>query len=235
MAASPDQPSGALPSQPARLRRLASWYDERLGGYSRAAGDAIDRLIGQGSGNCLDLCCGTGVHLQLLRSLGWQVTGLDISSDQLRLARDRAEGCELVRGDATALPFRENRFDAVVSMFSHTDVDDFAMLVHEAARVLRPGATFVYVGLHPCFVGPLTFDRDQPVPTLYAGYRARGRYTEGAGISPDGLWAKVSGVHLTLEDVIGAILRAGLILDHFEEHGLDDYPRRIALRANKRR
>jgi len=38
-------------------------------------------------------------------------------------------------------------------MFAHTDVDDFAAVVREVARVLSPGGRFVYVGTHPCFVG----------------------------------------------------------------------------------
>jgi SAM-dependent methyltransferase len=45
--------------------------------------------------------------------------------------------------------------DLVVSEFTHTDVDDFAVLAAETRRVLRPGGRFVYVGLHPCFTGPL--------------------------------------------------------------------------------
>jgi SAM-dependent methyltransferase len=69
------------------------------------------------------------------------VAGIDISADQLRRAQERVgRNVRLVRGDASALPFSGGRFDAVVSMFSHTDVDDFDKLLREAARVLRPGA-----------------------------------------------------------------------------------------------
>jgi len=124
-------------------------------------------------------------------------------------------------------------FDAVVSMFSHTDVDDFSAVVREAARVLRPEAVFVYVGLHPCFVGPHSVQRHQAVPTLHAGYGKSGRYTEGPGISPDGLWAKVTGVHLPLGRLMQAFLDAPLALERFEEHGDDDYPRRVAIRARR--
>jgi len=70
---------------------------------------------------------------------------------------------------------------------------------------------------------------------MYPGYRRAGRYTEGPGISPEGLWAKVSGVHLPLGDFVQAFLDASLTVEQFEEHGDDDYPWRIALRARRPR
>jgi SAM-dependent methyltransferase len=124
----------------ARYEGSAAWYDEHVARYTASAGDVVERLLGRGSGRCLDLCCGTGVHLQGLLGLGWRVTGVDISADQLRLARDRAgEGVELVRVNAAAMPFPDGHFDAVVSLFSPTDVDDFSAVVYEGARVLRAG------------------------------------------------------------------------------------------------
>jgi ubiquinone/menaquinone biosynthesis C-methylase UbiE len=78
--------------------------------------------------------------------LGWSVTGVDVSADQLRLARERVgDEVELVQADATELPFADKTFDAALLAFTHTDVDDFEGLVREAARVLHPGARLVYV------------------------------------------------------------------------------------------
>jgi SAM-dependent methyltransferase len=218
---------------PPRYDGFAAWYDEQLADFTLAAGDVIDRMLGSGSGHCLDLCCGTGLHLPRLLALNWKVTGVDISADQLRLARDRVgDGVELVQADATSLPFPDGHFDAVVSMFSHTDVDDFAGLVREGARVLGAGGTFVYAGLHPCFVGPHSrFVAAEGVPLLHPGYRGARRYTEAAGISPDGLRAKVGAVHLPLGELIQAFLDASLTLELFEEHGDGEYPARVALRA----
>jgi SAM-dependent methyltransferase len=220
----------------ARYDGFAHWYDETLAvPFGALSGGAAARLLGRGPGHCLDLCCGTGIHFETLCALGWQVTGVDLSADQLRLAQDRAAGrqVKLIQADAERLPFGDGHFDAVVSIFSHTDVDDFPTVIREAARVLRPGGAFVYVGLHPCFVGPHSFQHDQAVPTLHPGYRAMGRYTEAPGLFPSGVWAKVSGLHLTLGTVIQSVLDAPLSLDRFEEDGDDDYPRRIALRANR--
>jgi SAM-dependent methyltransferase len=221
----------------ARYDGFASWYDERLLPYTMAASDSIERLLGPGPGRCLDLCCGTGAHLQTLVALGWRVTGVDISEDQLRLARQRAgTGIELIRADAAALPLSAARFDAVVSMFSHTDVDDFRLVVREAARVLRPGGVFIYVGLHPCFEGPHSrYEPEDDVPVLHPGYRESRRSTEAPGLTPDGLWAKVGGTHLPLAELVQALLDAPLTIDRFEEHGDEGrhYPRRIAIRARR--
>ena len=221
---------------PARYDGFAQWYDETLAvPFGAVSGDAAARLLGPGRGRCLDLCCGTGIHFEVLCALGWEVTGIDLSADQLRLAGERAVGraVELVQADAGRLPFGDEEFDAVVSIFSHTDVDDFPAVVGEAARVLRPGGAFVYVGLHPCFVGPHSFQHGQAVPTLHPGYRQAGRYTEAPGLFPDGVWAKVSGFHRPLADVIQAVLDAPLSLERFQEDGDEDYPRRIALRARR--
>ena len=220
---------------PPRYDGLAEWYDENLAGFTLAATDVLERLLGHGPGSCLDLCCGTGLHLTTLLGLGWEVTGVDLSADQLRLARERGgDRVQLVQADATALPFEDGRFDAVVSMFTHTDVDDFAALVREAVRVLRPGGVLVYSGLHPCFVGPHSgFVAAKGVPKLYPGYRGVRRYTSGAGISPDGLRSRVGAVHLPLEALLQSFLVAGLVLDRFEEHGEGDYPARVCLRARR--
>ena len=212
---------------------FADWYDEHLAAFTLASADALARLLGPGDGRCLDLGCGTGLHIETTAALGWRVTGVDVSADQLRRARARvADDVELVQADASTLPFEDAAFDAVVSMFTHTDVDDFAALVREGVRVLRPGGRLVYAGLHPCFVGHhARFVDEQTPPVLHGGYREPGRRYDAPGISPEGLRAKVGAVHLPLDSVLQAFLSQPLRLDVFEEHAEVDYPRRFVLRA----
>lgn len=221
---------GRMEARP-RYDGLADWYDQNLADFTLAASDVMERLLGPGSGRCLDLCCGTGLHMTGLLALGWEATGVDVSADQLRLARARVgKTIELVRADGTALPFPDEHFDAVVSMFSHTDVDDFPGLVREGARVLRSGGAFVYAGLHPCFVGPHSeFVTEENLHVLHPGYRPARRYDAAPGISPDGLRARVGAMHIPLEQLVEAFLDAPLTLERFEEHGEGEYPARIAL------
>jgi SAM-dependent methyltransferase len=218
----------------ARYDGVADWYDgEFLGAEpeSSPASETVARLLGAGSGRCLDIGCGTGVLLQRLVELGWEPVGLDESAGMLRHARRRAPGVEVVEGDATAMPFDDAGFDAAVSIWTHTDVDDFPASVREAARVLKPGAPFVYAGAHPCFVGPHSrFVGAEGVPVLHPGYRETGRYVDAPGISPEGLRAKVGASHLPLGLLLQAFLDAGLRLEHFEELPSRDYPYMLALR-----
>lgn len=216
----------------ARYDGVAEWYDETLAtselGVSGRA--IVARLLGPGPGRLLDVGCGGGSHMLAFAEAGWSPVGIDVSADQLRLARGR--GCEVVQADATALPFPAADFDAVVSMWTHTDVDDWPAVLDEVARVLRPGGAFVYLGVHPCFVGPHSrFVEGRGIPELHPGYRTAGRYVDAPGISGKGLRARVGAVHLPLGELVQAVLDAGLRLERFEEPGAREYPVPIALRA----
>ncbi len=216
----------------ARYDDVAGWYDETLATSELGlAGRAVvQRLLGSGPGRLLDVGCGGGSHMLAFAEAGWTVSGVDLSEAQLRLARER--GCDVVRGAAEELPFENGTFDAGVSMWTHTDVDDFAAVLREVRRVLRPGGIFVYLGVHPCFVGPHSeFVAGEGVPKLYPGYRRAGRYEHGPGISPAGLRAKVGAVHVTLGSFVQAFLDAGLELERFEEPGERDYPVPVVVRA----
>ena len=217
----------------ARYDGLADWYDaefaETAGG--RAARAIALRLLGDGPGRLLDLGCGGGSHAAAFADSGWDVVGVDVSEDQLRLARGR--GVVVVRADAAALPFNDGSFDAALSMFTHTDFDDFAQAVRETARVLRPGGPFVYVGIHPCFVGPHAFVHDLDVPVLHPGYRDTSYRREAPGIWGDGVRARAGAWHLPLGLFLHCFLDAGLALERFEEPEGRDYPYIVALRTSK--
>jgi SAM-dependent methyltransferase len=217
----------------ARYDGFADWYDrEFLPTAPRPYRlDAALRLLGEASGRLLDLGCGTGAHTIPFREAGWDVVGIDLSEDMLRHARGR--GLTVVRANAAALPFEDGSFDAVVSLWTHTDVDDFGAAVAEAARVLRPGGPFVYAGAHPCFVGPHSrFIAAEGVPELYPGYMDEGRYgAEAPGVGAvEGLRAKVGAEHLALGSFLRCFIDAGLTLERFEELENRPYPFMIALR-----
>lgn len=218
----------------ARYDGLTEWYDREfaLGALAEVPREAVLRLLGDGPGTLLDVGCGTGAHTAAMRERGWSVTGLDESEDQLRLAGRR--GIDGVRGDAAAMPFEGESFDAVVSICTHTDVDDFAAVVREVARVLRPSGPFVYAGVHPCFVGPHSrFVSAEGIPVLHPGYRRTERYTDAPGISPAGLRAKVGATHLPLGLFLQTFLDVGFRLEWFEEPEVREYPYLVALRCRR--
>jgi len=206
-------------------------FQKRQSAYYSVAEDALRRLLGTGDGSCLDVGCGTGRFLKPIESLGWRVVGADVSADQLRLAAELAPGVELVRASASSLPFGDDTFDSCVSTFTHTDVDDFRGLVGEALRVLRAGGRFVYVGNHPCFVGPVQKHVETGLPSLYAGYRQGGRWdaTTAPGATPGG-WREQLGsfVHLPLGDFLAAFSGFELVTVEEPDDGWE-YPKTIAL------
>ena len=219
----------------ARYDGLADWYDAEFQ-PSPLEGDAWQvarRLVGEGSGALLDIGCGTGAYAAALAELGWTVTGVDLSEDMLRRAREK--GVNAVRADAADLPFEDASFDAALSIFTHSDFDDFPAALREVARVLRPGAQFVYIGVHPCFVGPHSYYvRAVGVPRLHEGwYRREGHYMEAPGISPDGLRARFGASHIPLGRFLQCFLDAGFRFEHVEEPEGRDYPYMLALRLRR--
>jgi SAM-dependent methyltransferase len=217
----------------ARYDGHAEYYDERLREFTLGRTELLRRLLGQGRGRCLDLGCGTGLHFATLLELGWTVTGVDLSADQLRVARTRAGTVELIHADAAALPIPDNGFDAVAAVFAHTDMDDYASAVREGARVLVPGGSFVHVGLHPCFVGPFASKvGEDAVPVLFPGYRETAWTDDGPGFG-EGLRRLVGMCHLPLAQLLQAFVDAKLVLERFEESAGADYPHVLAVRARK--
>ncbi len=101
----------------------------------------------------LDCPCGQGRHAHLLAEAGFDVDGLDYSSDLLAVAAKRGISRRLryTRGDMRKLPTRwTGRFDAVVDLFTSfgffdSPQDDLQVLA-EFARVLRPGGQLVWHG-----------------------------------------------------------------------------------------
>lgn len=101
----------------------------------------------------LDLACGQGRHAHLLAEAGFDVDGYDLSRDLLKVAKTRGVGPTLryKRGDMRRLPVLwRRRFDGVVNLFTSfgffDDPADDARVIHEVARVLKPGGVFLWQG-----------------------------------------------------------------------------------------
>jgi SAM-dependent methyltransferase len=217
----------------ARYDGIADWYDAEFqpAPLESETWSVLSRLLGEGTGSLLDIGCGTGGYAAGFAALGWEYTGVDASEDMLRRAREKS--VTAVQADAAALPFADASFDAGVSVFTHTDLDDFAGVLQEVVRVLRPGAPFVYIGVHPCFVGPHSvYDVDRQAPELHAGwYRRTGRYDEAPGIwRASGVRVRVGASHLPLGLYLETFLDAGLRLEQVEEPAQREYSFGLAFR-----
>jgi demethylmenaquinone methyltransferase/2-methoxy-6-polyprenyl-1,4-benzoquinol methylase len=87
----------------------------------------------------LDACCGTGELALACVAEGGRVTGLDFSERMLERARRKSSAVEWVAGDAVALPFGEEGFDAATVGFGVRNVPELERALAELRRVLRPG------------------------------------------------------------------------------------------------
>lgn len=101
------------------------------------------------AGRALDAACGTGRHARHLVERGHAVTGVDVTSEMLEVARAAVPEATFEEGDLTALPYDDGAFDVVVSGLAIAHVADLDRAMSELARVLAPGGRLVVSALHP--------------------------------------------------------------------------------------
>jgi len=85
----------------------------------------------------LDVGAGSGTFSNRLSARGFEVMSTDVTDEALGVLRERVSG-EVLRADATALPFAAGSFDAVILAEVLEHLEDDARALAEAGRVLRP-------------------------------------------------------------------------------------------------
>lgn len=104
-------------------------------------------------GSALDVCCGTGAAMQMLRPLCRErVVGIDMSQRMLDVCREKTAAApgeahlEYVRGNALEMPFREE-FDIATCFGAcgHILPRDERRFVEQVRQALKPGGRFVFV------------------------------------------------------------------------------------------
>jgi ubiquinone/menaquinone biosynthesis C-methylase UbiE len=97
-------------------------------------------------GQGLDVCCGTGAGMRILRPLcQGRITGVDFSAGMLAQARSAHPDATWVRADARALPFVEG-FDLAVTFgaLGHFLPTERPAVFEGVYRALRPGGLFAF-------------------------------------------------------------------------------------------
>ena len=130
-----------------RARVRATWTAGDFGriavGYEEGAAAFIERLGLKPGDQMLDVACGTGNLALPAARAGARVTGIDIAPALVvqLAARAAAEGLTLEarEGDAEALPFADDSFDTVVTMFGAMFAAHPQQAANELLRVTRPG------------------------------------------------------------------------------------------------
>jgi ubiquinone/menaquinone biosynthesis C-methylase UbiE len=119
-------------------------YEQYMGVWSRFAGETfLDWLAPKPGLQWLDVGCGNGAFTVMLakRCAPASLDGVDPSAAQLAFARTVPElrMAQFREGDAMALPYPDNAFDATVMPLVIFFVPDPARGVAEMTRVVRPG------------------------------------------------------------------------------------------------
>ena len=131
-------------------RRWAPVYDATFGKLVTAGMRHATRQANRFSGRLLDVGVGTGLALP---HYGPQlsVTGVDLSIEMLERARSRIKKSHatnieaLLEMDAGNLRFPAESFDVAIASYVLTVVPDPAKVIHELARVTKPGGTVIIV------------------------------------------------------------------------------------------
>lgn len=124
---------------PARYDAIGRSYDRTRRADPRIVDELVRHLHLDVGMHCLDLACGTGNYAMALLRTGASIVGLDVSWKMLSTARGKSASLPLVAADAEALPFPDDRFEAVVCCLAAHHFRDSARVFSEVRRVMRPG------------------------------------------------------------------------------------------------
>jgi demethylmenaquinone methyltransferase/2-methoxy-6-polyprenyl-1,4-benzoquinol methylase len=148
------------PQVEAMFDRIASFYDVMnsvmtAGMHQRWRERAVD--LAANPKRALDVATGTGDLAIALRDRGAEVVGVDFSAGMLEIARKKAPGIDFREGNALALEFADNEFDAATVGFGARNFDDLERGIAEMGRVVKPGGRVVILEITTPQRPPLSF------------------------------------------------------------------------------
>jgi ubiquinone/menaquinone biosynthesis C-methylase UbiE len=153
-------------------------YDDAFGPVSRQTVcpmlDAANVAAGM---RLLDVCCGPGMLAEGALARGASAVGVDFP-DVVKLAKKLVPVGDFQPGDAQALAFPDNSFDAVVCGYGIIHLPEPEKALREMFRVLRPGGR----------AAVSVWDSNTPnngFSLVYAAVRAHGRMDVGLPHGPD--------------------------------------------------
>ncbi len=129
--------------------RWAQLYDAGTF-FLSATRNKVVRLAGAPlSSNILDVATGTGRQAFAFGKLGYQVVGIDLSEDMLRIAQkhNRYHNLRLEVADATSLPFQDNEFDVSTVSWALHDMprEVREKVLREMGRVTKKNGSIIVV------------------------------------------------------------------------------------------
>jgi ubiquinone/menaquinone biosynthesis C-methylase UbiE len=131
------------------FKKWARIYDVIIFLLAGVRGKVVETTAAGKGAEVLDVATGTGKQAFAFAKKGFNVTGIDLSDDMLKIARknNKYANLKLEAGDATAMNFPENRFDVASVSFALHDMPPSVgeKVLEEMVRVTRPGGTITVV------------------------------------------------------------------------------------------
>lgn len=140
-----------------RSRLKSTWeagdFSEVAKIIENAAVEFVGRLDIKPGMKVLDVACGSGNLSIPAAKNGADVTGIDIADNLVEAAKKRAAELGLdikfEQGDAEAMPYADNSFDVVMSMFGAMFAPRPEVTAAELVRVCKPGGTIAMANWTP--------------------------------------------------------------------------------------
>jgi ubiquinone/menaquinone biosynthesis C-methylase UbiE len=129
---------------------MSGAYEANFGRITVQASDALLSAANVKSGTALlEVACGTGNISNVARKAGAEVIGIDFVHGMITEAKRLHPHIDFRVGDAQALPFDDNTFDAVVCNFGVHHFSDPLRALNEAFRVLKVGGEYAFTVWSP--------------------------------------------------------------------------------------
>lgn len=167
----------------------------------------------------LDVGAGEGQLARLASRLGaTRVVGVDPTWAQVAVALERAGGPLYVRSGAAALPFADERFDAVVACLVFEHIEEVDTALAEVGRVLRPGGRFLFFLNHPLLQAPNSgWIDDQTLDPPEQYWRIGPYLVEDHTIEEVEKDVFIPFIHRPLSRYVNAMAAAGLVIRRMVE------------------
>jgi len=144
---------------------VAGWYDDLLKkDYTYQSEVILPGLLKlmeiKKTDNVLDLACGQGFFSRAFAKLGAKVTGVDISSELIEIAKKQdMQNLNYAVSSADNLPFlKDCSFEKISIILALQNIDNLSGVIKECNRLLKPKGKLYIVLNHPAFRVPRKSD-----------------------------------------------------------------------------
>jgi SAM-dependent methyltransferase len=229
----------------------ARWWDDRIGDgndfQTLLIEPATERLLNIQKGDViLDAACGAGRFARRMAEMGATIVAFDYSGEFVARARERTPNDASIQyqsldaaDPAALMTLGAARFDKATCTMALMDMPEIGPLFATLPRLLKPGGSFVFSVLHPCFHSAAIqrfaelHEEEPGRHVVRAGVKVSSylssfaRKSEGIIGQPEPQWL----FHRSLSALLQYGFDAGFRVDGLEEPGL---PAAIAPRAGVR-